>query len=129
MRRVFLAPDFFARERRVFAGRVDLIARFAAGTAARMVLTAAVAWPAAFFAVRLTLGMTGLPLAAAFPSAAPITPPTTAPIGPPSAPTTAPVAAPAAGFGMGGISMFSFEPDCEEDSGLSSVDCDSFAMK
>jgi hypothetical protein len=61
--------------------------------------------------VRLIAGIIGLPLAARLPMAAPIAPPMTAPTGPATAPTTAPVAAPAVVFEMGGISMFSFEPD------------------
>jgi hypothetical protein len=67
--------------------------------------------------------MMGLPLSARFPTAAPITPPTTAPTGPPTAPRTAPVAAPAADFEIGGISMFSFDPDC------AARDLDLFAIR
>jgi hypothetical protein len=134
--RDFFGWDFFAPGRAGFPGRVDLSARFAAGTAARTLFTATLACPAACCAVRLTLGMTGSPLDAALPSAAPITPPATAPTGPPTAPKIAPVAAPAAVFGIGGISIFSLEPDCEVDwdssaldSDFFAVDSDSFAMK
>jgi hypothetical protein len=61
----------------------------------------------AFFAV----GTIGFPLAAALPAIAPRTPPTTAPTGPATLPRTAPVAAPTVCLEMGGISMFSEEPE------------------
>jgi hypothetical protein len=117
--RVVAPVDFFAPPRFDFAGRVDFKARFAAGTAARTVLTAAFAPLAVLRAPRLTAGRIGLPLSARLPRTAPRTPPTTAPTGPATAPTTAPVAAPAVVFGMGGISMFSFASAGESDDSVS----------
>ena len=111
--RDFFAPDFFAVARVAFPGRIDFTMRFAAGAAARAVFATTLAPWTACRATRLTAGIIGLSLSARFPTAAPITPPTTAPTGPPTAPITAPVAAPAAVFEIGGISMFSFDPDCD----------------
>jgi len=56
-----------------------------------------------------TVVVIGLPVAIDLPASAPTIPPTTAPMGPATLPSTAPVAAPAADFGIGGISMFSFD--------------------
>jgi hypothetical protein len=127
--RDFFGWDFFVPGRAGFPGRVDLRARFAAGTAARTLFTAALACPAACCAVRLTLGMTGSSLDAALPSTAPITPPATAPTGQPTAPKIPPLAEPPEEFPIGRISMFSLEPDCEVDWDSSALDSDSFAMK
>jgi len=87
--------------------------RFAAGAATRAVFANTLVPRTACRATRFTAGIIGLPLSARFPTTAPITPPTTAPAGPPTAPSTAPAAAPAADFGIGGILMFSFDPDRE----------------
>jgi hypothetical protein len=111
--RDFFAPDFLAADRVVFPGRIDLTMRFALGAATRAVFASTLVPRTACRATRLTAGIIGLPLSARFPTTAPITPPTTAPIGPPTAPSTAPVAAPAVDFEIGGISMFSFDPDRE----------------
>jgi hypothetical protein len=102
-----LFVDFVVFGLDLFAGFVDSNARFAAGTAARAVLTALAVSRTTCFAVALTGGSIGLPAAARLPITAPITPPTTAPTGPAMAPTTAPVAAPAVGLDIGGISIFS----------------------
>ena len=120
--RDFFAADFFAVGRFAFPGRIDFTTRFATGAAFRAVLATAFAPRTACRATRLTAGIIGFSLSARFPTAAPITPPTTAPTGPPTAPSTAPVAAPAAVFEIGGMSMFSFDPDCDVE------DLDSFAI-
>jgi len=111
--RDFFGPDFLAADRVAFPDPLDLTMRFAAGAATRAVFANTLVPRTACRATRFTAGIIGLPLSARFPTTAPITPPTTAPTGPPTAPSTAPVAAPAADFGIGGISMFSFDPDRE----------------
>jgi hypothetical protein len=119
---VFAVDRFVVFALDLFAGFGDFNARFAAGTAARAVWTALAVPRATCFAVCLTAGSIGLPLAARLPIIAPITPPTTAPTGPPTAPMTAPVAAPAAGLEIGGISIFSFsEGSVELDSSFGIV--------
>ena len=69
----------------------------------------ALALAATFLTAFFTGAVEGRP--AARPASAPITPPTTAPTGPATLPRTAPVAAPAVCFEIGGISMFSDEPE------------------
>jgi hypothetical protein len=64
-----------------------------------------------FFTVFLASEVAARSWDAARPASAPRTPPTTAPTGPATLPITAPVAAPAVCLEMGGISMFSEDPD------------------
>lgn len=123
-----VAPrDFFVaaplRTGFAFLRREDFAPPLAAGFAARLVFARVFTERTVFRTVRFAAGSTGLSLAAALPTAAPMAPPTIAPIGPPKAPSTAPVAAPAAGFEIGGISMFSREPE------FSSEDSDSLVIR